>query len=70
MAVVTYQTVEQLQQQYGTLRRAVEFYLDQRMPQEQMAALERVVAPEFIHAVAQTRLLTALVDVVRRNQLS
>jgi len=59
-AVVKTISVEHLQVQYGTLWRAVEFYLDGKMPSEQMAALERVVDPAFLLAVAQTRLLMGL----------
>lgn len=49
------------QAQYGTLWDAVEAYLDGDMLPAQAAAFETIVAPEFIGAVAQTRLYRELV---------
>jgi hypothetical protein len=48
-------TVEQLQRQYGTLKRAIIYYLENRMPEDQQAALERCVSADLINAVATNR---------------
>lgn len=61
MPVVTAITFESLQRQYGTLKAAIIRYLDDDMPPEQQAALERAVPPEYIAAIAQTRILQELV---------
>lgn len=53
--------IEKFQEQYGTLKKACEFYLDDKMPKEQQAAFERVVPADFISAIADNRLFTALV---------
>lgn len=50
------------QKQYHTLWAAAVDYFDGKMLDEQAAAFENVVAPEFLAAVAQTRLLQALVE--------
>jgi hypothetical protein len=60
--VVVWQTSKQIQDQYGTLARAIELYLDNAMPIEQQAALEQLVHPALIGAVAQTRLLHELAN--------
>lgn len=67
--VVTHLTVEKFQEQYGTLWNAATVYFNGDMPPVQASAFERVVDPAFLAAVAQTRLLTELVDTVRRNEL-
>ncbi len=69
MAVVTHVTLEKFQAQYGTLWKATEAYLDGEMHPLQAASFEVVVKAEFIAAVAQTRLLQELVEVVRRNEM-
>lgn len=61
MPVVTSVTFEGLQRQYGTVKAAIIRYLDDDMPPEQQAALERAVPPEYIAAIAQTRLFQQLV---------
>lgn len=66
---VTHATVEKFQAQYGTLWQAAEAYFDGTMPRQQAAGFELVVKAEFLAAVAQTRLLAELVEVVRRNEL-
>jgi hypothetical protein len=60
-SVVKHATLEAFQVQYGTLWRAAEAYFDGKMPTAQAAAFELVVRPEFLAAVAQTRLLAELV---------
>jgi hypothetical protein len=67
MAVSTLYTVERFQQQYGSLWRTVERYLDGTMPEEQRCGVELVVDPQLIAAVAQTRLLQALVAAWKRK---
>jgi hypothetical protein len=49
------------QRQYGTLWHACEAYLTDQMLPAQAQAFENLVPPEFLAAVAQTRLLQALV---------
>lgn len=58
--VVTHLSVEKFQEQHGTLWNATVAYFDGLMPDVQAAAFERVVKPEFLAAVAQTRLLHKL----------
>lgn len=64
--IVVHRSLEDFQQQYGTLWRAVETYLDGNMPDQQAAALERCARPEFFAAVAQTRLFAELVAWVKQ----
>lgn len=68
-AVVTHVTLEKFQAQYGTLWNAANAYLEGLMHPDQAASFERIVSADFLAAVAQTRLLTELVDTVRRNEL-
>jgi hypothetical protein len=49
------------QRQFGTLWNAAEAYLSGEMFSEQAASFENLIAPEFLAAVAQTRLLAELV---------
>ena len=49
------------QRQFGTLWAATEAYLDGKMQLSQAQSFENVVSPEMLAAVAQTRLLKALV---------
>lgn len=56
-SIVLHTDLKGFQQQYGTLRKAVEAYWLDRMPDEQAAALERVLmanpgAWAIVHAVA------------------
>lgn len=60
-ATVVHISREGFQRQFGTLWAATEAYLDGKMQLSQMQSFEAVVAPEFLAAVAQTRLLKALV---------
>ena len=60
--VVVHGTIEKFQEQYGTLWAAAEDYFDGKMPAVQAANFERVVKPEFLAAVAQTRLLNEFVQ--------
>jgi len=62
MAAVVWNTVPEIQRSYGTLAAAIERYLDGDMPVEQQVAIERVVDPALIAAIAQTRLLKRLVQ--------
>jgi hypothetical protein len=57
---VTHRDKKGFQNQYGSLWQAVEAYLDGRMLPDQMAALENVVDPMFIAAVAQTQMFAQL----------
>ncbi len=59
---VVQQDLEGFQRQYGTLRTATLYYLDGRMPEELARSFERVVAPEFLSAVALTRLSEVITD--------
>lgn len=62
--VVTNMPLEKFQAQYGTLWNATVAYLEGVMHPQQAANFEVVVRPEFIAAVAQTRLLEVLVSKV------
>lgn len=59
-SVVIQRDVAGFQAQYGTLREAIEVYLDGRMPVEQASAFERIVDPAWVHAIAATRLSEVL----------
>lgn len=61
-AVVKHSTIGEFQRQYGTLWNAAVAYFDGKMTGGQAASFELVVSADFLAAVAQTRLLAALVD--------
>lgn len=63
--VVIATSVEDLQRQYGTLRAAVHCYLDDKMPEQQQAALERVVPAELISAFALNRAMRVIAEAHR-----
>ncbi len=60
-SMVVHRDKVSFQRQYGTLWKACEEYLDGAMLTEQAASFELLIAPEFLAAVAQTRLFRLLV---------
>lgn len=58
---VVHRDTASFQKQFGTLWVAAEAYLDQKMSPAQAASFETIIAPDFLAAVAQTRLLAVLV---------
>jgi hypothetical protein len=60
--VVVHRDKAGFQRQFGTLWRACEAYLEDKMQADQAASFETIVDPALIAAVAQTRLLAKLVE--------
>lgn len=58
-------SVERFQQQYGSLWRTVEHYLDGTMPETQRCGVEAVVNPVFIMAVVTQRHVDELARAAR-----
>lgn len=63
---VVHRTKDGFQQQYGTLWKAAEAYLDGSMLVQQAASFENVCPADLIAAVASTRLLNDLVQWVKQ----
>ncbi len=68
MPVVKHATVEEFQRQYGSLWNAACAYFDGTMTVGQAAGFELICKADFLAAVAQTRLLAALVNRKRSTQ--
>jgi hypothetical protein len=60
-ATVVHRDKASFQQQYGTLWKAAEAYLDGTMLEQQARSFENLIDPQFLGAVALTRLMAALI---------
>lgn len=60
-STVVHRDKASFQQQYGTLWKACEAYLDGLMLEPQAASFELLIDPDFLGAVALTRMFAAVV---------